>query len=70
MTIDDYDDGDSDLFSNLSDDVYMGVVPWKIETTNPFDHKASLVVVKSNIWPGAFAVTRDKYAFIILFQHR
>lgn len=44
----------------------MGIAPWKIETTNPFDRKASFISVKSNIWPGAFAVTRDKYALIII----
>ncbi|XP_050529087.1 radial spoke head protein 4 homolog A-like [Daktulosphaira vitifoliae] len=49
-----------DVFFNLTDDDYVGnLPPWNIELTNKFDHSASFVVVKSNIWPGAVAITRD-----------
>lgn len=43
------------------------MTPWKCEMTNPFDHETSYVTIKSHIWPGAFAVTREKY--IILHQY-
>lgn len=50
-----------ELFVNLSEDAYVDEVPpWKFEVTNPFDHRTAYVTVKSNLWPGAFAVTRQK----------
>lgn len=50
-----------DLFVALSDDAYADdVSPWKFETTNPFDGSAAHTSVRSNLWPGAFAVARER----------
>lgn len=58
-----------DIFGVLSDDADVGdVSPWKFEMTNPFDHKATYVTIRSNLWPGAYAVTREKYV-IPIFLH-
>jgi len=56
-------DGDHlDIFGNLSNDAYMGEMPpWKFELTNWFDHTNTYVTIKSNLWPGAYTVAREKY---------
>lgn len=65
---DDDDQTYSDIFASLSDDANVDELsPWKFEMSNPFDYTATYVVVKSNIWPGAFTVAREKYAFRINF---
>lgn len=53
--------GHPDPLVALSDDANLGKVPpWKFEMTNNFDNMASYASVKSNLWPGAFAVARDR----------
>ncbi|XP_050426671.1 radial spoke head protein 6 homolog A-like [Adelges cooleyi] len=47
-----------DVFVSLSEDDFVGESqPWNVEITNKFDHSAAYLAVKSNVWPGAVAVT-------------
>jgi len=57
------DGGDHlDIFENISNDAYAGEMPaWKFELTNPFDHTVAYATIRSNLWPGAHAVAREKY---------
>lgn len=57
----------ADIFVKLSEDAYVGEIPpWKFELSNPFDSRATYVIVKSNVWPGAFVVAREKCALKII----
>lgn len=59
-------DGDYlDIFEDLSHDAYADEIPpWKFELTNQFDHTITYATVRSNLWPGAYAVAREKYLHI------
>ncbi|KAF0764875.1 radial spoke head protein 6 A-like [Aphis craccivora] len=54
-------DGDYlDIFGDLSHDAYADEMPpWKFELTNRFDHTITYATVRSNLWPGAYAVARE-----------
>ncbi|XP_050528408.1 radial spoke head protein 4 homolog A-like isoform X2 [Daktulosphaira vitifoliae] len=52
----DYSDSESDLFENLSKDMTENKKAWKGEQCSPYLPNDSYIAMKSNIWPGAFAV--------------
>lgn len=57
-------DESPDILATLVGDARTNDEPtssWKFEITNPFDHRITYISAKSNRWPGALAVARDKY---------
>lgn len=53
--------GSAEELVALSNDVYAGdVPPWRFATTSQFDGMATHASVRSNLWPGAFAVAHGR----------
>lgn len=51
-----------DLFGNLGNDISVDNTPaWKGVLCSPLDSRYSHTVMKSHVWPGAFAVAYNLY---------
>lgn len=49
------------LLSPLSEDISIdGTAPWSIRLSSKLVPHAAVAVVRSNLWPGAYAFAKDK----------
>lgn len=49
------------LLTPLSEDAIVdSIVPWSARLSSYIQSDTAIAIVRSNIWPGAYAVTEDK----------
>lgn len=54
------------LLTPLSEDATVDfVIPWTARQSSQIQPDIAVALIRSNIWPGAFAFTHDKYANVI-----
>jgi len=59
-----------DLFGNLGNDISVdNTSAWKGVLCSPFDPRYSQAIMKSHVWPGAFAVAYNLYVTFIHNQN-
>lgn len=60
--IEDSSNHKEELFGNLKNDISADTTPaWKGGLCSPFNPRNSCTMMKSHIWPGAYAVTHKLY---------